>query len=302
MDKFRTLWISDVHLGTKDCKADLLNDFLKHHKAEQIYLVGDIIDGWNMKSGIRWHRDFNRVLNRLLTLSKRGIKIHYITGNHDEFLRRFANNNFDNINLVNRAMHTTADGRKLLIIHGDQFDGLTRCHHLLKFLGDQGNCLLMSLNRIYNSLRAKYGYGYWSLAGYIKTHIPQAQSYINDYEQNVSQAAEKQGFDGVVCGHIHHPACKRIGDIDYYNTGDWVDSCTAITEDFKGNMQLIRWAEKKAESLDLIDKDADVIEDTHLHLPVMHATLSTQEAANELPNQLSNELQEDKTPALIIPL
>ncbi len=233
-----------MHLGTKDCKAEQLNDFLKHHRAEKIYLVGDIIDGWKMKSGIFWKQEFTRVLRRLLTLSKKGVQIDYITGNHDEFLRRFANNRFDNIHLYNRVIHTTADGRKLLVIHGDQFDSVARCHHWLKFLGDKGNDLLMFLNRGYNLLREKYGHGYWSLAGYLKNHIPQAQRYIQDYEQGVAYAAEKQGFDGVVCGHIHHAANKKIGNIDYYNTGDWVESCTALAEDFDGKIHLIHWRDQ----------------------------------------------------------
>lgn len=238
-----------MHLGTKDCKAEQLNDFLKHHRAEKIYLVGDIIDGWKMKSGIFWKQEFTRVLRRLLTLSKKGVQIDYITGNHDEFLRRFANNRFDNIHLYNRVIHTTADGRKLLVIHGDQFDSVARCHHWLKFLGDKGNDLLMFLNRGYNLLREKYGHGYWSLAGYLKNHIPQAQRYIQDYEQGVAYAAEKQGFDGVVCGHIHHAANKRIGNIDYYNTGDWVESCTALAEDFNGEIHLIHWRDQLSNKL-----------------------------------------------------
>ncbi len=233
-----------MHLGTKDCKAERLNDFLKHHRAEKIYLVGDIIDGWKMKSGIYWKQEFTRVLRRLLTLSKKGVQIDYITGNHDEFLRRFANNRFDNIHLYNRVIHTTVDGRKLLVIHGDQFDSVARCHHWLKFLGDKGNDLLMFLNRGYNLLREKYGHGYWSLAGYLKNHIPQAQRYIQDYEQGVAYAAEKQGFDGVICGHIHHAANKKIGNIEYYNTGDWVESCTALAEDSDGKIHLIRWRDQ----------------------------------------------------------
>ncbi len=233
-----------MHLGTKDCKAERLNDFLKHHRAEKIYLVGDIIDGWKMKSGIYWKQEFTRVLRRLLTLSKKGVQIDYITGNHDEFLRRFANNRFDNIHLYNRVIHTTVDGRKLLVIHGDQFDSVARCHHWLKFFGDKGNDLLMFLNRGYNLLREKYGHGYWSLAGYLKNHIPQAQRYIQDYEQGVAYAAEKQGFDGVICGHIHHAANKKIGNIEYYNTGDWVESCTALAEDSDGKIHLIRWRDQ----------------------------------------------------------
>lgn len=248
MQSYRTLWISDVHLGTKDCQATHLNDFLKHHRADKIYLVGDIIDGWKMRSGIYWKKDFTRVLRRLLTLSKKGTQIDYITGNHDEFLRRFANNRFDNIHLHNRVTHTTADGRKLLVIHGDQFDNVTRCSHLLRFLGDKGYDLLMATNRICNTFRAKYGRGYWSLAGFLKQHIPRAQMYIQEYEQAVAHAAEKQGFDGVVCGHIHHAANKRIGEIDYYNTGDWVESCSALAEDEDGTIHLLRWRKDDSDS------------------------------------------------------
>lgn len=241
MQRYRTLWISDVHLGTKDCQAAQLNDFLKHHRADKIYLVGDIVDGWRMKSGVYWHKDFTRLLRRLLTLAKRGVQIDYITGNHDEFLRRFANNRFDNIHLYNRVTHTTADGRKLLVIHGDQFDNVTRCSHWLRFLGDKGYDLLMAINRASNALRARYGNGYWSLAGFLKSRIPHAQRYIREYEHAVAHAAGKQGFDGVVCGHIHHAASKRIGAVDYYNTGDWVESCTALAEDQHGNIRLLHW-------------------------------------------------------------
>lgn len=240
--QYRTLWISDVHLGTRDCKAAQLNDFLKKNKADRVYLVGDIIDGWRMKSGVYWHRDFTRVLRRLLKLSKQGTPIYYITGNHDEFLRRFANSRFDNIHLINRAIHTTADGRRLLVIHGDQFDGVARIHHWLKWLGDKGYDLLMSLNRSFNSLRQRFGYGYWSLAGFLKQRISHAKRYIEEYEQGVAYVCQKQGFDGVVCGHIHQAASKRIGDIDYYNTGDWVESCTALAEDSSGQIHLIKWS------------------------------------------------------------
>lgn len=298
MQKHRTLWISDVHLGTKDCKAELLNDFLKKNKAEKIYLVGDIIDGWNMKKGIFWKRDFNRVLRRLLTLSKKGTQIDYITGNHDEFLRRFANNSFDNIHVLNRAAHTTADGRTLLVIHGDQFDGLARCHQWLKFFGDKGNASLMCLNRGFNKLRAKHGYGYWSLAGYIKNHLPRAKTYIQDYEEGVAHVAAKQGFDGVVCGHIHHPANKRIKGVDYYNTGDWVDSCTALAEDFNGKMQLITWQRKELQSADTIDDAIDETEDMLAPLPqwlVTRGNMIDSEAANETGDVLS------ATPAMILP-
>lgn len=254
--RFRTLWISDIHLGTKDCKAAQLNDFLKHHEAEQIYLVGDIIDGWRMKSGVYWTRDFTRVVRRLLKLSKQGTPITYICGNHDEFLRRFANNAFDNISLKNRATHTTADGRRLLVIHGDQFDGVARIHHGLRWLGDKGYDLLMFLNRGYNRMRERFGYGYWSLASFLKSHIRRAKMYINEYEEGVAYACHKQGFDGVVCGHIHHAASKRIHNIDYYNTGDWVESCTALAEDENGMIHLLRWRGDKDNKTDNKPSDA----------------------------------------------
>ena len=242
---YRTLWISDVHLGSKDCKAKELNAFLKHYQADQIYLVGDILDGWKMKNGVFWKKDYTKVISRLLRLAKKGTPIYYITGNHDEFLRRFANNKLDNIHLLNRCSFATADGRKLLILHGDQFDGVARCHHLLRHIGDVGYELLMKINRGYNHLRQRYGYGYWSLAGFLKARIKRAQVYIEEYEKGAAHYAGKQGFDGVICGHIHHAANKQIEDVHYYNTGDWVESCTALVEDHQGNITLIDWMSEK---------------------------------------------------------
>lgn len=243
---FRTLFISDVHLGTKDCKANELNEFLKQSSFEQLYLVGDIFDGWRMRSGVYWNKSFNRLVRRLLKLSKRGIPVYYITGNHDEFLRKYANTNFANIHLLNRFTHTTADNKRLLVIHGDQFEGVTRCGKFLKLIGDHGYEFLMFLNRNFNRFRAKYGYGYWSFSGFLKQHIQRAQTYICDYEKAVAYGARKQGFDGVVCGHIHHPAIKEIDGTLYYNTGDWVESCSAIAEDHDGKFHLIHWLDEVA--------------------------------------------------------
>lgn len=299
MQNFRTLWISDVHLGTKDCQAAQLNDFLKNHRAEKIYLVGDIIDGWKMQSGIYWNKDFTRVIRRLLTLSKKGVKIDYITGNHDEFLRRFANNRFDNIHLYNRVTHTTADRRKLLVIHGDQFDSVARCHQWLKCLGDKGNDLLMFLNRGFNSWRAKYGHGYWSLAGYLKHHIPRARRYIRDYEEGVAYAAEKQGFDGVICGHIHHAAHKKIGDIEYYNTGDWVESCTALAEDEHGKIHLLKWRKGASQAQVISDANEEDDYDT-MPIPTSIAARWRADRGDSPPSD--DSFSDDDIPALIIPV
>ena len=238
---FRTLWISDVHLGTKDCKADQLNQFLKVHHCDRLYLVGDIIDGWKMRSGIYWHKEFTKVIRRILKMAKSGIPVYYITGNHDEFLRKMANNHLDNIYLKNRFDHITADKRRLLVIHGDQFDGVTRCSTLLRHVGDIGYELLMFTNRIHNRWRERTGRGYWSLAGFLKQHIKRAKTYIHDYEHAVAYETKKQGYDGVVCGHIHHAANKMIKGVHYYNTGDWVESCTALAEKEDGSIELISW-------------------------------------------------------------
>lgn len=238
---FRAIFISDIHLGTKDCKAAQLNSFLKHYSCEQLYLVGDIFDGWRMKSGIYWHKNFNRVIHRVLKLAKKGIPVFYITGNHDEFLRKYANSRFDNIYLCNRKVHVTRTGKKILVIHGDQYESVTHCTRLLKYIGDRGYDWLMSINRGCNFLRARYGYGYWSFAAFLRQHLKRARQYIEDFERAVAHGAKKSGFDGVICGHIHEAADKQIEDIRYLNTGDWVESCTAIVEDFDGEFHLIRW-------------------------------------------------------------
>lgn len=239
--QWRSVFISDVHLGTKDCKASALNQFLKHHSCENLYLVGDIIDGWKIKKGIYWRPAFSRVIKRIFKTSKTGVKVTYITGNHDEFLRKYANNHFENIKLVNKATHVTAKDQRILVIHGDQFEGVTHCSGLLRYIGDHGYEFLMFLNRQFNRLRARFGYGYWSFSGFLKQHIQRAQTYINDYEKAVAYGAAKQKYDGVICGHIHHASSKTINGISYYNTGDWVESCTALLEDFDGNITLINW-------------------------------------------------------------
>ena len=242
--KCRTIWISDVHLGTKDCKDELLLDFLKSHRAEELYLVGDFIDGWKMQSGVYWTRGFTRLIRYILKIAKHGTPIYYISGNHDEFLRRFANHQFDNIHLVNKRVHKTADNRKLLVLHGDQFDGVVTCHHFLRFIGDYAYILLMFLNRRFNRLREKYGYGYWSLAGFIRGRVKKACQYIDEYEQGAAFVARRKGYDGIVCGHIHYPANKTIDGIEYMNTGDWVESCTALVEEFDGSINLVNWRDR----------------------------------------------------------
>lgn len=241
----RSIWISDVHLGTRDCQAKLLEHFLKQHHCQRLYIVGDFIDGWKMRKQVYWKPAFTRVIRRILKLSKRGVTVVYITGNHDEFLRKYANQRFDKIHLKNRTTHIGANGKRYLVIHGDLFDGVTRAHKLLKWLGDWGYEFLMWVNRIHNTIRARYGLGYWSLAGFLKKRIKRAQTYIKDYEKSAAHYAEKLGYDGIICGHIHQAALKEINQIHYCNTGDWVESCTALLEEFDGKIELVSWADKK---------------------------------------------------------
>lgn len=237
--RVRTLWISDVHLGTRDCQAEHLAAFLKRYHADRIYLVGDIIDGWKLRGGIYWPQAHTNVIRRLLTLSKRGTEVIYVTGNHDEFLRRYSSLILGNIRLVDEAVHSTADGRKLLVIHGDQFDVITRYHRWLAFLGDSAYEFTLLLNRWLNHWRRRWGYGYWSLSAYLKHKVKTAVNFISDFEEAIAHECHKRGLDGVVCGHIHHAEIRRIEGVDYLNCGDWVESCTALIEHWDGSIQAL---------------------------------------------------------------
>ena len=278
--QWRSVFVSDIHIGTKDCKAGALNQFLKHHPCEHLYLVGDVIDGWKMQKGIYWKPSFSRLIRRIFKMAKLGVKITYVTGNHDEFLRKYANTQIENIHLVNKVTHVTAKNERLLIIHGDQFEGVTHCSGLLRYMGDHGYEFLMFLNRQFDRLRAYFGHGYWSFSGHLKKHIQRAQKYINDYENAVAFGAKKRGYDGVICGHIHHAAAKNIDGIQYFNTGDWVESCTALVEDFDGNMQLIYWlndprhlSEKHVKRLRKKPRPKDTEHPMPVPIPAQHASL-----------------------------
>ena len=240
--RYRTIFLSDIHLGTKGCRAERLVHFLKHHDCETLYLVGDIIDGWRLKSSFYWPQAHNNVLRRFLTLMKRGTRVVFVTGNHDEFLRKYSDLEVGNLRLVDQAVHETADGKRLLVVHGDQFDVITRYHRWLAFLGDIGYTLLLRLNRTLNAARARYGYGYWSLSAWIKRRVKQAVNYVSDFEEAVARQCRRRGFDGVVCGHIHHAEITDHDGVTYMNCGDWVESCTALVEDAAGCFRVIDWS------------------------------------------------------------
>lgn len=240
-ETFRAIWISDLHLGTRGARAEAVADFLKWHRCEHLYLVGDIIDGWRLKSRIYWPQAHTDVIRRVLTHARRGCRVHVITGNHDEFLRRYGTLDLGNISLRDEAEHVTADGGRLLVIHGDQYDSVVQCHRWLALLGDHGYQLLLWLNRWFNRFRQTFGYGYWSLSAHVKHRVKGAVSYISGFEDAVARDCRRRGFRGVVCGHIHHAGIRDIGGVIYYNCGDWVESCTALVEHHDGRMEIRRW-------------------------------------------------------------
>lgn len=243
--RVRTLFLSDLHLGTKGCQADLLLEFLRHYDADIIYLVGDIIDGWRLKSGWYWPQAHNDVVQKLLRKVRKGARLIYIPGNHDEFLRDYVGSNFGGIEICDRALHETADGRRLLVMHGDEFDMVMKHARWLALLGDSAYTLALFLNTHLNNVRRRLGFTYWSLSAWAKGRVKNAVNFISQFEEFLVSEALRNRADGIVCGHIHHAAQSEIKGVSYLNTGDWVESCTAIVEDYDGALRLVRWTEER---------------------------------------------------------
>jgi UDP-2,3-diacylglucosamine pyrophosphatase LpxH len=245
---YRTIWISDVHLGTRGCQAELLLDFLKVTHAETYYLVGDIFDGWRMKKSWYWTQAHNDVVQKLLRKARKGSRIIYIPGNHDESLRDFSSMalSFGEIHLQDEAIHETADGKRLLVIHGDLFDGVVKYAKWLALLGDWAYTAALGLNVVFNKIRRRFGYGYWSLSAYLKAKVKNAVEFIGNYEVAVAEEARRRKVDGIVCGHIHKPDMRMIDGILYCNDGDWVESCSALVEHFDGRLEIVRWMEVRS--------------------------------------------------------
>jgi UDP-2,3-diacylglucosamine pyrophosphatase LpxH len=241
MTTYRSLFISDVHLGTRTSQAEALLDFLKHTEADTIYLVGDIIDFWRIRRGAVWPQSHNDVLQKILRKVRKGTRVVFIPGNHDEGLREYCGTKFGGIEIERQAVHTTPDGKRYLVIHGDEFDVVVRYARWLAFLGDRGYSIALALNVPLNWARRRLGLGYWSLSAYLKYRVKTAVNFIGDFEQALADEAKRQSVEGVICGHIHHAASRHFGSIHYLNSGDWVESCTAICETADGNFELIRW-------------------------------------------------------------
>jgi UDP-2,3-diacylglucosamine pyrophosphatase LpxH len=243
---YRALWISDLHLGTAGCKAEALLDFLRTHEADTLYLVGDVIDAWRLKKSWYWPQAHNDVVQKLLRKARKGTRVVYVPGNHDEPLRDYVDHTFGGIEVVHEAVHVTADGRRLLVIHGDLFDGVVRHARWLARLGDTGYTMILELNRWFNHARARLGFPYWSLSQYLKHKVKNAVSYISDFESTLAYEARRRGFDGVVCGHIHKAEIRAIDGILYCNDGDWVESLSALGETHAGELKVIDWSHAAA--------------------------------------------------------
>jgi UDP-2,3-diacylglucosamine pyrophosphatase LpxH len=241
MRHFRTLFISDVHLGARGCQAELLLDFLRYHDADTIYLVGDIVDGWRLRSTWYWPQAHNDVVQKLLRKARKGARMIYVPGNHDEFLRGYYGTHFGGIEVVEHAIHEGADGRRYLVIHGDHFDLVVTQARWLAHLGDHAYSLAIFANRIFNALRRRLGFGYWSLSQWAKRKVKEAVNYIGEFEKTLVLEARRKGTEGVICGHIHHPAVHDDFGVRYINCGDWVESCTAIGEHPDGRFEIIAW-------------------------------------------------------------
>jgi UDP-2,3-diacylglucosamine pyrophosphatase LpxH len=237
--RFRTIWISDTHLGTRGCNAPALLGFLRNHEADTLYLVGDIVDGWQLKRSWYWPQSHNDIVQKLLRKARKGTRVIYIPGNHDEFFRAYADHSFGGITIRKDVIHVTADGRRLLVLHGDEFDGVVRYARWLALLGDYAYQAILKINQWLNRLRHRLGMPYWSVSAYLKLKVKNAVSFISDFELAIAREARMRGLDGAVCGHIHHATIRTIDGLTYYNDGDWVESCTALVEHHDGAMEIL---------------------------------------------------------------
>ena len=242
---FKSIFLSDIHLGTKGCQSERLLDFLYKYSCDKLYLVGDIIDGWKLEQRIYWPQEHTNVIRKFLSFAKNGTEVFYVTGNHDEFLRSFSPLNLGNIKMVDKVEHITDNGRKILVVHGDEFDLVTNHSKWVSVFGSWVYEFLISMNTVINFVRRIFGVkNYWSFSAYIKYKVKNAVNFISKYETTLVNVCKKKSYDGVICGHIHHAAIEDYEGITYHNCGDWVESCTALVEDHNGNISLIDYSKE----------------------------------------------------------
>jgi UDP-2,3-diacylglucosamine pyrophosphatase LpxH len=266
MPRIRTIFISDVHLGCKYTHADSLLAFLRNHQPQYLYIVGDFVDGWRLSRKWYWNDTYTFLFKHIVDLMKRGTRVFYTPGNHDEFLRDFIEN-LGSVQLADEFVHVTADRRKLLITHGDKFDTAVLHAEWLSHLGDTGYNLLLGLNSVFNAIRRRLGFGYWSLSKAIKRKVKEATCYIGNFEELLTRRASERGCDGVVCGHIHTPKIIDVNGVMYYNTGDWVESCTALVEYTDGTLELLHRPRNAADAEPADEQDPSDVVNTRLAFP-----------------------------------
>lgn len=257
---YRSVWISDVHLCTKDSQSEAVYSFLDSIKCDYLYLVGDIIDVWALRKKWYWPNQYNEVVHKLLKRSRKGAKVFFIPGNHDEFFREMIGYRFGEVKIVADAIHTTADGRRLLVIHGDEFDTIVRYHKWLSLLGSWAYRYLIMLNRAINGVRRMLGRPYWSLSGAIKRKVQQAVKHLTNFEESLIGRARHMHVDGIVCGHTHQPAMHEIEGMLYCNTGDWIEHCTAIVEHEDGRLEIVRWREEMERRASLVAAESTPVD------------------------------------------
>ena len=275
---YRSIFVSDIHFGTRDCKADQLNNFLKHNTCETLYLVGDIIDAWKItQNKWRWKQSHSNAIRRILGHAKRGTRVVYVVGHHDEFLRPLIQYGFSfgRVEIVNQCEHIGRDGKHYLVTHGDLFDGITKLAPWLAFLGDKAYDFVLNLNSWFNAARHRLGFGYWSLSRFLKHKVKTSANFIFQFEGNLASYCKKRGFDGVICGHIHHAEIRDIDGITYMNDGDWVESMTALVEHHSGKWEIITW-NRERDSVDL-DTDSSTHERSPGHSGTSRDTISRSE-------------------------
>jgi UDP-2,3-diacylglucosamine pyrophosphatase LpxH len=243
---YRSVFISDVHLGTRGCQAELLVDFIRHMTCEHLYLVGDIVDGWKMKSGWHWPQPHNDVVQKVLRMARKGARVTYVPGNHDEGIRDFCGVHFGGVVVARDAIHETADGRRFLVTHGDEFDGVVQHAKWLALLGDWAYGAALAANTLINRVGRRLGLRYWSFSAFLKTRVKRALQFIENFELAVAEEARRRGVDGVICGHIHKAEMRDIGGVAYVNDGDWVESCTALVEHTDGRLEILEWAKLRS--------------------------------------------------------
>jgi UDP-2,3-diacylglucosamine pyrophosphatase LpxH len=247
--RYRSIFISDLHLGTRGCRSDFLVSFLRSVDCKQLYLVGDIVDGWRLRKSWYWDDGHDEVIRLILQMARQGTEVTYIPGNHDELFRDWLGLEVAGVKLMREAEHEAADGRRFLVIHGDEFDGVIRYAKIIAHLGDWAYDLALVLNRWFNMARRRFGYPYWSLSQWLKRQVKEAVKAIDRFEIALATEAKRRGLQGVICGHIHHAEMRMVQDVLYINDGDWVESCTALVEHADGRFELLDWAKESRLSI-----------------------------------------------------